>query len=319
MNRGLLTLSLVLSSTAGTVPAFAAYPEKPLRIIVPFSAGGPSDSAARVIGKALTTRTGQPTVIENRSGANGSIAAQTVLKATPDGYTLLWSVGSMVAIPLLQKSAPFDSLGRFTPVSIVGRFAFGMYVHPGVPAKTVEQFIMYARGNSGQLTFAAATLGEYLAAAQFMKASRTTMIRVPYKGGTQVMPDLLTGRVQVYFGPVALGLSYGREGRLRILGILLPQRSPAAPDVPTMSEAGMPDVTVPSWQAIVAPPNTTPELAKTISRWVNQALEDADVRMQFERLVLQSEGSTPERLAGVILRDVEMWRVFIREYDIPQE
>jgi tripartite-type tricarboxylate transporter receptor subunit TctC len=319
MNHLLLTVSLLLISVTGTVSASAAYPEKPLRIIVPFSAGGPSDSAARTIGKALTTLTGQPTIIENRPGASGLIAAQTVLKASPDGYTLLWSVGSMVAIPLLQKNAPFDSLGRFTPVSMVGRFAFCIYVHPGVPAKTVEELVTYVRGNSGRLTFAAATLGEYLAAVQFMKASKTAMMRVPYKGGAQVMPDLLSGRVQVYFGPIALGLSYGREGRLRILGVLLPQRSPTAPEVPTISEAGMPGVTVPSWQAIFAPPKTSPERAVTISRWVNQILKEGDVQLQFERLALQPEGSTSERLAGVIDRDVEMWRVFIREYDIPQE
>jgi tripartite-type tricarboxylate transporter receptor subunit TctC len=315
----LLTVSLVLFNTVGLEAAIAGYPEKPIRLIVPFAAGGPSDAAARGVGKGLTRLTGQPTVIDNRPGANGAIAGQTVLNATPDGYTLLWGVGSMVAIPLLQKNAPFDSLARFTPVSIVGRFAFGMYVHPSVPAKTVAEFVKYARGNREELILASASLGEYLAAAQFMKASRTSLTRVPYKGGAQAMPDLLAGRVQVYFGPLAVGLPYARQGRLRILGTLLPQRSPAAPDVPTMSEAAMPGVTVPSWQAIFAPPKTLPAVAGTLSHWINELLKDADVRIEIERLVLQPEGSTPERLAETVGRDLETWRVFIREYDIPQE
>jgi tripartite-type tricarboxylate transporter receptor subunit TctC len=305
--------------TLALVPAAAQYPNKPVRLIVPFAAGGPSDAAARTLGRALSKSTGQPTVIDNIPGANGAIAAQTVMKAPPDGYTLLWGVGSMGAIPLLQKSAPFDSLANFAPVSMVGRFSFGMYVNPSVPAKTVDEFIKHARANADKLSYASATLSEFMAAAQFMKASGTTMTRVPYKGGAQAMPDLLAGRVQVYFTPVSLALPYVKDGRLRMLGILLPQRSPAALDVPTMTEAGMPGVSVPTWQAIFGPPKTPREVVDLLSRQVNLALQDTEVAVQFDRLTLQVEGSTPEMLAVVIGRDVETWQVFIRENDIPQE
>lgn len=319
MNRSLLFASLAVSAALASAPVTAEYPDKPVRLIVPFAAGGPSDAAARTVGKALSKSTGQPTVIDNRPGANGAIAAQTVLNAPPDGYTLLWGVGGMVAIPLLQKSASFDSLANFAPASMVGRFAFGMYVHPSVPAKTVDEFIKHAHANADKLGFAAATLSEYLAAAQFMKASKTTMTRVPYKGGAQAMPDLLAGRVQVYFTPFALALPYTKDGRLRMLGTLLPQRSPAAPDVPTMTEAGMPGISVPTWQAIFGPPKTPRPIVDHISREVNLALQDPEVRLQFDRLSLQVEGSTPERLAVVIGQDIETWRFFIRENDIPQE
>lgn len=319
MNRSFLFVSLAVSAALASAPVAAEYPDKPVRLIVPFAAGGPTDAAARAVGKALSKSTGQPAVIDNRPGANGALAAQTVLNASPDGYTLLWGVGSMVGIPLLQKSAPFDSLARFAPVSTVGQFAFGMYVHPGVPAKTVDEFITHARANADKLNFAAATMSEYLAAAQFMKATKTTMTRVAYKGGAQALPDLLAGRVQVYFTPVALALPYLKDARLRMLGTLLPRRTPAAPDVPTMTEAGMPRVSVPTWQAIFGPPKIPRKIVDYLSRLVNLALQDAEVRAQFDRLVLQSEASTPEHLAAVIKQDVETWRVFIRENDIPQE
>jgi putative tricarboxylic transport membrane protein len=319
MHRSALMAPLALAFTLTFAPAVAQYPNKPVRLIVPFAAGGPSDAAARAVAKALSKSSGQPTVIDNRPGANGAIAAQTVLNAPPDGYTLLWGVGSMVGIPLLQKSAPFDSLARFTSLSMVGRFAFGMYVHPNVPAKTVEDFIKYARTNGNNLSFAAATMSEFLAAAQFMKASGTVMTRVPYKGGAQALPDLLAGRVQVYFTPVALSLPHAKEGRLRMLGTLLPQRSPAAPDVPTMAEIGMPGVAVPTWQAMFGPPKLQSAIVDHILHQVTLALQDPEVRLQFDRLLLQVAGSTPDQLAAVIAQDIETWRTFIRENDIPQE
>src|SRR5687768_15820287 len=319
MNRSLLFVSLAVFAALASAPVAAEYPDKPIRLIVPFAAGGPSDAAARTVGKALSKSTGQPTVIDNRPGASGALAAQTVLNARPDGYTLLWGVGSMVGIPLLQKSAPFDSLARFAPVSTVGQFAFGMYVHPGVPAKTVDEFITHARANADKLAFAAATMSEYLAAAQFMKATKTTMTRVPYKGGAQALPDLLAGRVQVYFTPIAIVLPYVQEGRVRILGTLLPERSPALPDVPTLTEAGLPRVTVPSWQAIFGPPKTPAGIVARLSQQTNLALQDAEVRQHFDKLLLKPQGSSPEQLAAVVARDVETWRAFIRENDIPVE
>jgi tripartite-type tricarboxylate transporter receptor subunit TctC len=316
----LLVLSLALSAAVVAVrPAAAQYPSKPIRLIVPFAAGGPSDAAARSLGRALSKSIGQSIVVDNVPGANGAIALRTARNAPSEGYTLLWGVGSMVAIPLLEKSAALEVIANLAPISMVGQFAFGIATNPGLPVNTIDQFVSYAHASPGKISFASATLGEFMVAAQFMKASGTSMTRVPYKGGAQVMPDLLAGRVQAYFGPVSLALPHLSEGKLRMLGILLPQRSPAVPDVPTMAEVGMPSVTIPSWQAVFGPPKTPRDILNHISREVNRALHEPDVVAQFNQLMLAAGGSTPDMLAVVIRQDLAKWREFIRENGVSQE
>jgi tripartite-type tricarboxylate transporter receptor subunit TctC len=320
MQRALLALSLALSSlmlTAGS--AAAQYPSKPIRLIVPFPAGGPSDAAARVLAQALATSFAQPVVVDNMPGASGAIAARAVRLAPTDGYTLLWGVSSMVALPLVQKSAALEVLADFEPISMVCQFPFGMAVNPAVPAGSIDAFVRYARVNPGKISFASATLSEFMAATQFMKASGITMTRVPYKGGAQAIPDLVAGRVQIYFTPISLLLPHMKAGQLRVLGTLLPQRTRAMPDVPTMTEAGMPGVSVPSWQAVFAPPKTPRNVVDTLSRQVALVLRDANVAKQFDALTLKLEPSTPEMLRAAITEDLEKWRVFIRENGISQE
>lgn len=319
MMRLLTVLPLALCAAIASVSAPAQSPGKPIRLVVPTPAGGPSDTAARTVAQALAKSLGQAIVVENRPGAGGSIAAQAVLGAPPDGHTLLWGLASMAGIPLLQSSPPFQSLGEFVPVSIVGRFAFGMFVHPDVPAKSVPELVAYARANPDRLSYATGTLGEYMAAAQFLKSTGISSVRVPYKGGAQLMPDLVSGRVHLNFGPVSSGLQHAKDGKLRMLAVLLSQRSPVAPDVPTLVEAGVASVSLPSWQALFAPPKTPREVAGRLSREVARALGDPGVRARLEQQALQVEGSTPEALAAVVARDTEAWRTFVREYDIPQE
>jgi tripartite-type tricarboxylate transporter receptor subunit TctC len=319
MKLRLLIASLAFSLPLGATAASAQYPTKPVRLIVPFPAGGPTDTVARVIGQALSKPLGQQIIVDNRTGADGLIAAQAALQGQPDGHTLLFGVGSMMALPLLRKNAPFDWATDFAPVTTVGRFAFALYVHPGVPAKSVSELIAHARANPGQVKYASATLSEFLAAVQFMKAARVSMLRVPYKGSTQAMPDLIAGRVQIYFTPVSAGQQYVADGRLRILGVLLPKRSPAVPEVPTMAEVGMPNVSVPSWQAVFGPAKTPRDIVERLSRELNAVLRDTEVQAQLDRQSLQVEGSTPAALAAIIKADLRMWDQFIRENDIPRE
>ena len=297
----------------------AEYPSKPIRLIVPFAAGGASDTAARALGQALQKSIGQQIVVDNRPGANGAIAAQAVLGAPADGYTLLWGVASMAALPLVQKTPPFQSLADFAPVSMVGQFAFCMVVHPSVPAKSVVEFAAYARANPDKLSFASSTVAEFKFAAQFMKAAGISMVRVPYKGGAQAMPDLVAGRVQVHFGTMSSALLYVNGGQLRMLAVLLPQRSAAAPEVPTLAEAGMPGVSVPTWQAIFAPPKTPREIVDRVSREVAGALQGVELRAQLARQLLEIEGSTPQARAARVEADHVTWKQFVLDNGITPE
>jgi tripartite-type tricarboxylate transporter receptor subunit TctC len=299
--------------------AAADYPTKAIRLIVPFGAGGASDIAARTLALAMQKSLGQQIVVENRPGANGAIAAQAVLGAAADGHTLLWSVASMAALPLMQRTPPFQSLAEFAPVAMIGQFAFCLVVHPGLPAKTLAGFAAYARANPDKLSYASSTLAEFKAATQFMKLAGISMVRVPYKGGSQVMPDLVAGRVQVHVGTMSSALPYTSDGRLRMLAVLLPQRSAAAPEVPTLAEAGVPGVSVPTWQAILAPPKTPREIIDRVSREVASALQGAELRAQFASQLLQVEASTPLALAAVIEADAIGWKQFVRENGITPE
>jgi len=315
----LISLSAALAPISMSMAMAAEFPIKPIRLVVPFAAGGASDNAARSLAQAMQKSLGQRIVVDNRPGANGAIAAQAVLGAPADGYTLLWSVASMAALPLMQKSPPFQSLAEFTPVSMIGEFAFCIVAHPGVPARSVGELAAYARANPDKLSYASSTLAEYMSAAQFMKAAGISMVRIPYKGGSQVMPDLVSGRVQVHIGTLSSALTYTSDGRLRMLAVLLPQRSAAAPEVPTLAEAGMPGIAVPTWQAVMAPPKTPRDIVDRLAREIVLALQGTELRAQFAQQWLQIHGSTPQALAARIAADAITWQQFARDHDIKPE
>jgi tripartite-type tricarboxylate transporter receptor subunit TctC len=299
--------------------ATAAYPDKPLRIIVPFAAGGPSDGAARVLAKGLADPFGHPVVTDNRTGANGEVGAQILLTSQPTGYTLMWGLGSMAGIPFVKKNPAFDSLNNFTPVSLIGQFTFGMFITPTLPAKTVTEFIQHARGVKEPLAYAQSTMSEFLTAAQIMHATKITMTRVPYKGSAVALPDLIAGRVQMYITPISMALPFAREGRLRLLATISDNRSPATPDIPTMLESGLRDIAAPSWQAIFAPPQTPLHITTYLTRTIQQVLSDTEVKAQLARLVMDIEGSSAKRLTEVINQDIAAWKVFVRANNIAQE
>ncbi len=314
----LAVTAIALAALAGLSSTLTAqtYPSRPVHLIVPFPAGGPSDNAARTVGEALSKLLGQPVVVENKAGADGAIAAQAVRNAPPDGHTILFSGSSMVSLALLKNPPPFDPVTDFAPVSQITRLEWAMYVSPDVPVRSIAEFIAYARSNPGKLSYGSSNMSEYLASAQFMKVTGTTMVRVPYKGGTQALPDLLAGRVQVNFAPVSAWLPYVADGRLRMLAVLLPQRSRFAPDVPTLAEAGVPDVSVPGWQAVFAPPKTPREIIDRLNSEVSRVLLAPEVRAQFERQAAQVQGSTGAGLAATIKDDLWTWSEFIQQYGI---
>jgi tripartite-type tricarboxylate transporter receptor subunit TctC len=313
------SLALCLSLEGGAL-AQGAYPSRPVRILVPFLAGGPVDTTARVIQQALARALGQPVLVENRPGADGAIAAQAVAGAPPDGYTLFFGGSStMVSVPVLRKSPPFDAVADFTPISLIGRYAFCMFVHPDVPAKTVAEFVDYARANPGRLNFATSNLTEFMFAAQLMQSTGISMVRVPYKGAAQVMPDLVAGRVQLDFVPISAGLAQARDGRLRILATMLSRRVPVAPEVPTMAEAGFQGVTVSPWQGLFGPAKLPREIVERLSRELHLILHSAEVRAQYDKQGFQPEPSTPEALAAMLKSDIQTWGQIVREAGIAQD
>ena len=320
MKKLLRTVALVASLVLAAGQAAAQYPAKPVRIIVPFLAGGPVDTTARVIQQALSRALGQPVIVENKPGADGAIAAQAVMSSPPDGYTLFFGGSStMVSVPVLRKNPPFDPVADFTPISLIGRYAFCMFVHPDVPAKTVAEFVAHARANPDKLNFATSNLTEFMFAAQLMKSTGISMVRVPYKGAAQAIPDLIAGRVQLDFVPISAGLAHVKDGRLRLLATVLPQRVAVAPDVPTMAEAGIPGVTVSPWQGIFGPPKLPREIVERLARELNLILQSAEVRAQYDKQGFQPEPSTPEALTAMLKSDVQTWGQIVREAGIPQD
>ncbi len=317
----LLASALALFFTLhGVARAQTAYPTKPIHILVPFLAGGPVDTTARTIQPALARALGQPVIIENKPGADGAIAAQAVVTAPADGYTFFFGGSStMVSVPVLRKQPPFDPVADFTPISLIGRYAFCMFVYPGVPAKTVAEFVDYARANPGKLNFAASNLTEFMFAAQLMKSTGISMVRVPYKGAAQAIPDLVAGRVQLDFVPISAGLGQVKDGRLRLLATVLPKRVAVAPEVPTMTEAGMAGITVSPWQGIFGPPKLPKEIAERVARELHAILQSPEVRNKYDQQGFQPEPSTPEALTAMLKNDVQTWGQIVREAGIPQD
>jgi tripartite-type tricarboxylate transporter receptor subunit TctC len=300
--------------------ALAQYPNKPVRFIVGFPPGGSADPTTRIMAAALQEQLGQPFVVENRPGADSAIAAEQVSKMAADGYTLMFASNSaMTAAVALRKNPTYDPLKDFTPISMVGRATVFFYVHPDVPAKTLKEFIAHARANPGKLVYGTGNPLSILYGQQLMSATGMQMLHVPYKGEGPLNPDILAGRVHSSFLSTGSAVSNAKDGRLRPLAVLLERRSPLLPEVPTISEAGVPEVTVRQWAGIFGPPNLPKDIVARLNKEVNAALQRPDVIAKLQSYGYSPEGSTPERLVEVNRADLELWRKLVKEAGIPLE
>lgn len=306
-------ISILLCAVLAPLTAHADYPDKPITLIVPLPAGGPTDAIARSVADSLSRSLGKPVVVENKPGADGTIGAKAAIVAPADGYTLLFGIGSLVALPYIQSPSPFNLERDLMPVSMIGRFPFVLSLHPSVPASTVSEFVAYAKSNPGRLFYASSTAGEALAAAEFMKATGIRMTRVPYKGSAQAVPDLLAGRVQAMFSPMAGVLPAARDGKLRLLAVFSSQRAPAVPDVPTLAEAGVAAVDVPTWQAVFAPASTPKAVVDRLNATILAALRTDELRQKLAGIMLQVEPAASEELRTRIRRESGLWETFARE------
>src|SRR5438132_11116859 len=219
--------------------AHAQYPNKPVRVVVPFPSGSSTDIVTRVLANSVSQSIGEQLVVDNKAGADGAIAAAEVAKSPPDGYTLLMATNSpMSAVPAMKKNPPYDPVADFTPISDIGRYTFFIVVHPSVPVKTLAEFIAYARANPGKLNYATGNTTGIVSSAYFASQAQIQLVPVPYKGEPQAITDLVAARVQLMFSSSSTSVPHVREGKLRALVTTLPRRSALLPEVPTIAEAG---------------------------------------------------------------------------------
>ena len=290
-------------------PALAQYPAKPVRMIVPYAAGGTTDVLARIVSEKLTQALGQPMVIEYKPGAGGTIGADAAAKAPPDGYTIVMGApGSHSTAPSLYAKLPFDPVKDFAPIVHVANVPNSVIVHPSVPVKSVPELIAYAKAHPGQLTYGSAGTGAttHLTGELFALQADVKLTHVPYKGSAQAMVDLLGGQIQMMFENLPGAASQIRAGKLRGLAVTSLRRSPAFPDLPAVSET-LPDFEVVAWFALFAPAGTPPAIVARLNSETDRALKLADVREKILQAGSDPIGGTPEDLAKFLAADIAKW------------
>ncbi|MDO9279049.1 MAG: tripartite tricarboxylate transporter substrate binding protein [Polaromonas sp.] len=287
----------------------AGWPQKPIKIIVPFAAGGNTDSIARLTAERLTQSLGQTVVVENKAGAGGAIAADLVAKATPDGYTLLMAAMPVLAIlPTITKTN-FDPLRDFAPISIVGSNPFVMAIHKSVPAANAMELADFAKKNTRKLNYASGGSGSvsHLSAALFVKRANIDMTHISYKGGSPAVTDLLGGQVQMYFGNLSELAPHAAGGQIRIIGVSSAQRARQLPDVPTIAESGFPGFKTITWNGLVAPAGTPPAIINRIAAIVKDAVAQPDMIAKLGQMGVDPIGDTPAQFMDTLKADLSVW------------
>jgi tripartite-type tricarboxylate transporter receptor subunit TctC len=308
---------LVLLVACTPFAAQSQYPTKPVRIVLQFPAGGLADTVIRALANPLSQSLGQPIVVDNRPGADGAIAGETVKNAPPDGYTLFFATNSALsAVPAMRKNPPYDPVTDFTPISLVGRFPFFVFAHPSVPAKSLQELIAHIRANPGKLNYGSGNTTSILATAQLASLAKIDVLHVPYKGDAPLMVDLVAGRLHFSIASTAPGANLAKDGKLRVLATLLARRSHLFPDAPTMAESGFPQYSLVPWGAMVGPAGLPREIVQRINRDSNAAVANAQVKEVLDKFGFELQGSTPEELGKFIRDQFAAWRQGIRDAGI---
>jgi tripartite-type tricarboxylate transporter receptor subunit TctC len=316
-----------LAAAAGVLalaalPAGAQYPAKPVRLIVPFPAGGGVDIVARTVGERLSPRLGQPVVVDNRPGAGTTLGTGLAAKGAPDGYTLL--VGPVIGLAIVQayyRNLSYDLARDFTPVTKIGYGTVVMVVPPSLGAGSVKDVIALARAKPGQLTFASSGTGAliHLTGELFKQMAGVDIVHVPYKGTAQLLPDLIDGRVSMTIDSLPAHLPHIKAGRLRALGVARKTRSAQLPDVPTMTEAGLPGFESYTDYALYAPAGTPKAIVARLNKETNAVLVLADLRARLAEIGIDITGSTPEALQAEVKAEIAKWTKVIKDANIKQE
>ena len=291
------------------------YPTKPVRFVITFPAGGPTDTVVRLVGDRLTHEWGHPMIIDNRGGAGGIVGTEIVAKAAPDGYTfLVGTAGGMTINPALQPKLSYDPFRDFTPVGMLVQNPQILVAHPALAAKNVKDLVALARAKPGQLNFASAGTGTatHLGLELLKLTTGIEAVHVPYKGGAPATTDLIAGQVQLLFVSIPSVLPHVKSGRLRALAVSTAKRSGSAPDVPTVAESGYPGFEILTWNALFAPAKTSAAVVKKVNASVVKALREPDVAQRLSSQGADPAPGTPEELARYMRTDHERWRKVIK-------
>lgn len=315
-----LTGLALASLTTATAAVAQNYPNKPIRMIVPYSAGGGADNAARVLAQTMGKALGVTVVIDNRPGASGMIGGQAVASAAADGYTVLYDASTYAVNPVLRKM-PFDAAKDLIPVSLAISVPNILVVHPKAPYGTFKEFIDYAGKNAGKVTYASYGAGSpaHLVGELLKNQARIDMLHVPYKGGAPALADVMGGQVNAYFANAASGLPYVESGRLKALAVTSAKRMQALPDVPTIAESGFKDFDVLEWNGLFVPKGTPDAVVQRLAAEVKAAVNDPETRARLQKLGLDPVGSTPAEFAKFIQAESARWGALVKSNNISVE
>lgn len=307
-----------LAAAAMSLPTLAqtsSFPQRPVRIVVPYTTGGSNDVIARLLAQQLQEAWGQPVVVENKPGAAGNIGASDIAKSAPDGHSLLLTNINIVSMnPGLIANMPFDPQKDFAPISLLGTTALALVVHPSVPANNVRELIDLARKGPGRLNYASSGNGspQHMSAEMFKAMTKTSLTHIPYKGAAPAVNDLLAGQVQVTVGVVNQLIPHIRAGKLKALGVTTRKRLAQMPDVPTLDEAGVPGYESEIWLGLAAPAGTPPAIIEQINQAVRKAMASADVVSKLQSQGIDVMVSSPDQMRQRGLEDLKRWGDIIR-------
>jgi tripartite-type tricarboxylate transporter receptor subunit TctC len=302
-------LVVIAALVAGEPASSQIWPQKPVRIVVPFAPGGNTDGIARLIAQPLGETFGQLFVVENRPGAAGAIAAEAVARAPADGQTLLMGTRSQIAIIPAMAKTPYDPVKDLAPISVVGTNPYVLVVHAGMPARNLAELAAYARRQPDKLAYAAPVFGglSHLSMLLFLKRAGLEMTPVSYKGGAAPLADVVAGHVPIYFATLSEAVSQARGGAIRLLAVSSENRVPQIPDVPTFAESGFPGFKVLTWNGLMAPAAVPKETIDRIAKEVSRAVKDAKFAERLAAFGIDPLGNTPVEFAAMIAADIAMW------------
>ncbi|MCA3366363.1 MAG: tripartite tricarboxylate transporter substrate binding protein [Roseomonas sp.] len=309
------------AAIAGALLPFAAraqapeWPSRPVRFIVPYPPGGPTDIMGRIVAQAVQGPLGQPFVVENRAGANGLIGSEQAARAAPDGSTFLVNASAHVIVPHLTPNMPIDVLADFAPVTNIAAVPLWLVVNPALPVRSVSEFIAYARANPGRISYASSSSGgaTHLAGELFKQLTGTDMVHAPYRGSGPAVQDLIAGNVQAMFDSVPSSAASARDGRLRALAVTTRNRIAPFPDLPTIAEAGVPGYEISTWYGIWAPARTPPAIIARLQQAVASAARNPETRARFDALGAEPVADSPEDYARFVRAEFDRWGKLVRD------